>query len=54
MIISLSGYKVGVVNGLAILDRGSSSFGTPTVISATVAPGTEGIVKIEHEGGLSG
>ncbi|MFA5546686.1 MAG: S16 family serine protease, partial [Sphaerochaetaceae bacterium] len=54
MIISLSGYKVGVVNGLAILDRGSSSFGTPTVISATVAPGTEGIVNIEHEAGLSG
>ena len=54
MIISLSGYKVGVVNGLAILDRGSSSFGTPTVISATVAPGTEGIENIEHEAGLSG
>jgi lon-related putative ATP-dependent protease len=54
MIISLDGYKTGVVNGLAVLDRGSSSFGTPTVISATVAPGTEGIVNIEHEAGLSG
>jgi len=54
MIISLSGSKVGVVNGLAVLDRGSASFGTPTVISATVAPGTEGIVNIEHEAGLSG
>lgn len=54
MIISLSGYKTGVVNGLAVLDRGSSSFGTPTVISATVAPGNEGIVNIEHEAGLSG
>ncbi len=54
MIISLNGYKTGVVNGLAVLDRGSSSFGTPTVISATVAPGNEGIVNIEHEAGLSG
>lgn len=54
MIIALDGYKTGVVNGLAVLDRGPASFGTPTVISATVAPGNEGIVNIEHEAGLSG
>lgn len=54
MIISLSGSKVGVINGLAIMDRGNASFGTPTVISVSVAPGTEGIVNIEHEAGLSG
>jgi predicted ATP-dependent protease len=54
VIISLQGAKVGVVNGLAVIDQGAYSFGTPTVISATVAPGTEGIVNIEHEAGLSG
>jgi predicted ATP-dependent protease len=54
MIISLTGSKTGVVNGLAVMDRGAASFGTPTVISATVAPGNEGIVNIEHEAGLSG
>ncbi|HKL58162.1 MAG TPA: AAA family ATPase [Sphaerochaeta sp.] len=54
MLISLTGSKVGVVNGLAIMDRGASSFGTPTVITASVAPGSEGIVNIEHEAGLSG
>lgn len=54
MIISLSGTKIGVVNGLAVMDRGAASFGTPTVISCTVAPGNEGIVNIEHEAGLSG
>ena len=54
LLISLSGTKVGVVNGLAVMDRGASSFGTPTVITATVAPGNEGIVNIEHEAGLSG
>lgn len=54
MIISLSGTKVGVVNGLAVMDRGLASFGTPTVISVSVAPGSEGIVNIEHEAGLSG
>ncbi len=52
--IALSGYKTGVVNGLAVIDLGSVSFGTPAVISATVAPGSEGIVNIEHEAGLSG
>ena len=54
MVISLTGSRVGIVNGLAVMDRGVSSFGTPAVISATVAPGNEGIVNIEHEAGLSG
>ncbi|HKL58674.1 MAG TPA: AAA family ATPase, partial [Sphaerochaeta sp.] len=54
MLISLTGSKIGVVNGLAVMDRGASSFGTPTVITASVAPGSEGIVNIEHEAGLSG
>ena len=54
MVIALSGSKVGIVNGLAVMDRGVSSFGTPAVISATVSPGNEGIVNIEHEAGLSG
>ncbi len=54
MVIALSGSRVGIVNGLAVMDRGVSSFGTPAVISATVAPGNEGIVNIEHEAGLSG
>lgn len=54
MVMALKGEKVGVVNGLAVMDRGLSSFGTPCVISATVAPGNEGIINIEHEAGLSG
>ena len=54
MVISLEGSKVGVINGLAVMDRGLASFGTPTVISVSVAPGSEGIVNIEHEAGLSG
>ena len=54
MLMSLKGEKIGVVNGLAVMDRALTSFGTPCVISATVAPGTEGIVNIEHEAGLSG
>jgi lon-related putative ATP-dependent protease len=54
MLIQLEGSRIGMVNALAVLDRGTYSFGIPAVISATVAPGTEGIVNIEHEAGLSG
>ncbi len=54
LIVSVSGAKIGIINGLAVMDRGIASFGTPAVISATVAPGSEGIVNIEHEAGLSG
>ncbi|MCR5731686.1 MAG: AAA family ATPase [Sphaerochaetaceae bacterium] len=54
LLISVTGSKIGIVNGLAVMDRGLASFGTPAVISATVAPGSEGIINIEHEAGLSG
>lgn len=46
--------KIGTINGLAIHDRGYYSFGLPTVVSARVAPGNEGIINIEREVGLSG
>lgn len=52
--IHFSGSAVGAVNGLAVHDRGYYSFGLPTVVSARVAPGNEGIVNIEREVGLSG
>lgn len=54
LLVEVSGAKVGIVNGLAVMDRGLASFGTLAVISVAVAPGTEGIVNIEHEAGLSG
>ncbi len=54
LLVSTDGSRVGMINGLAVMDRGNSSFGTPAQISATVAPGSEGIVNIEHEAGLSG
>jgi predicted ATP-dependent protease len=54
ILIKVDGDAVGRVNGLAIHDRGYYSFGTPTVISAQVTPGNEGIINIEREAGLSG
>ncbi len=52
--MQFSGRKIGTINGLAIHDRGYYSFGLPTVVSARVAPGNEGIINIEREVGLSG
>ncbi len=54
MLLQLGGSATGRVNGLAIHDRGYYAFGLPTVISARVAPGNEGIINIEREVGLSG
>lgn len=54
LLIKLEGEAIGRVNGLAVLDRGYYSFGRPTVISAQAAPGSDGIINVEREAGLSG
>ena len=54
ILISIEGEEIGKVNGLAIHDRGYYAFGMPTLITARVAPGEEGLVNIEREVGLSG
>lgn len=54
ILLSVTGSAVGQVNGLAVLDRGSSSFGRPMRITAVAGPGEDGIVNIEGEAGLSG
>lgn len=50
----VEGSEIGKVNGLAIIDKGPWSFGSPGLISARIAPGENGLVNIEHEAGLSG
>lgn len=54
ILLSVTGSAVGQVNGLAILDRGSTSFGRPMRITAVAGPGEDGIMNIEGEAGLSG
>jgi len=54
LLIDVSGSKIGVVNGLAVLERGFYTFGTPLRITAAVGPGKEGVINIEREAGLSG
>lgn len=54
ILLNLEGTAVGRINGLAVRDRGSHSFGVPAVISCSVSPGGRGVVNIEREAGLSG
>ncbi len=52
ILIDTDGVAVGKINGLTILEIGGSSFGAPTRITATVYPGSRGIVDIEREAEL--
>lgn len=54
MILQVDGARIGAINGLSVLDRGYYAFGRPMLITARVAPGTDGITNIERESGLSG
>ncbi len=54
IIIELDEERVGVINGLSVLDLGDMSFGRPSRITATVSLGKEGIIDIEKEVGLGG
>jgi predicted ATP-dependent protease len=49
ILIDTSGYAVGKLNGLTVLEIGDTTFGTPARISATVYAGSNGIVDIERE-----
>jgi len=49
ILIDTAGEKVGKINGLTVLAVGDASFGSPARITATVYPGSHGIVDIERE-----
>lgn len=49
ILIDTDGVAIGKVNGLTVMDIGGSSFGAPARITATVHPGSRGIVDIERE-----
>ncbi|MDP0562946.1 MAG: ATP-binding protein [Candidatus Endonucleobacter sp. (ex Gigantidas childressi)] len=49
ILIDTAGEKVGKINGLTVLAVGDTSFGSPARITATVYPGSHGIVDIERE-----
>lgn len=49
MRIATIGQAIGQVNGLSIIQVGETRFGSPIRITATVHPGTTGVVDIERE-----
>ena len=48
------GKRVGVINGLSVLNTGEYSFGRPSRITVTTSLGNKGIVNIEREVDMSG
>lgn len=52
--IQVSGRRVGQVNGVAIAHAGPLSYGFPARITASIGPGTVGMINIEREAMLSG
>ncbi len=52
--IDTRGTVVGQVNGLAVLQAGPLTYGFPSRITATIGPGTAGVINIEREADLSG
>ena len=54
IMIDTEGSKVGQINGLAVLDMGSYSFGNPSRITASTYIGKSGIINIEKEAQMSG
>lgn len=54
LLIDVTGEKVGIVNGLSVIDLGDYQFGKPSRITVTTYPGEEGVVNIERETKMSG
>ncbi len=52
--IDVQGARVGQVNGLVVEEAGGYAYGLPARITATVSPGTSGVINIEREARLSG
>ena len=54
LLISTSGYEVGVINGLTVMTIGDYTFGKPAKITANTFMGKKGITNIECETDMSG
>lgn len=54
LLVDTEGYKVGEINGLAVVSIGQYTFGKPSKITVNTFLGKEGIVSIEREVKQSG
>ena len=52
--IQTSGKVVGQINGLAVIQSGPLTYGFPARITATIGPGTAGLINIEGSARMSG
>lgn len=52
--VETRGSVVGQINGLAVLPAGPLIYGFPARITATIGPGTAGVINIDREADLSG
>ncbi|MCL6417590.1 AAA family ATPase [Aestuariirhabdus sp. Z084] len=52
VLIQTQGNSVGKINALTVYQLGDNQFGTPARITATVYPGSRGVVDIEREASL--
>ena len=54
LLINTSGFEVGTLNGLTIMNMGDYSFGKPAKITVNTYTGKTGVVNIEREVEISG
>lgn len=54
IMIDTDGFRIGQINGLAVLGSRESVFGIPSKITAQTFAGKQGIINIEREASLSG
>lgn len=54
IMVETDGYRIGQINGLAVMGTRDSVFGIPTKITAQTYVGKSGIMNIEREAALSG
>jgi ATP-dependent Lon protease len=54
LLIQTSGAVVGQINGLAVMHSGPLTFGFPARITATIGPGSAGLINIEGHAQMSG
>ncbi len=54
LLIDTTGFKVGQINGLTVMNIGDYTFGKPVKITANTYTGKTGVINIEREVDLSG
>ena len=53
-LIDVDGFKIGEINGLAVIGTGQYTFGKPSKITVSTYQGRQGIINIEREARTSG